>query len=314
MREHNLRVLFVTVTPDFVPIADRWFKERGHRVIGALTAPGPRTRRTDGFLGVAQHARPGFDVIVSNYPNRWADMVRPLKPDLIFCASFNWKIPGEVLDVPRLGAINGHDALLPKYRGRNATGWALRNDEPEYGVTFHRMTPEFDDGPILSQRRVPIADHDDIEAIRERFFASAEAAFHDAMERIEINDPGTPQDETQATNAGGAFEPEWRYIDWNRPARDIFIQVRSWYGARDVPLGAFGAIDGRNALITKTRLPVQQITGALPGTVLERRQDDSLLIQCGDGPLEIVAWEVDESPVFDKQQGMTGREQVRAVR
>ena len=266
----SLRVVLITVTGEFIPVTRELLDEKGHRLVGVLSAPGPKSRRTDGYLDVARQARPGLDVIISNYRNRWADMLRPLKPDLLFCASFNWKIPAEVFAVAPLGAINGHDALLPKYRGRNATGWALRNDEPEYGATVHYMTPEFDDGPILSQRRVAITDDDlSAESIRPRFFAAANEAILEALDRVVAGDPGRPQDESQVTHAGGAFEPEWRFIDWSKPARDIFIQVRSWYGARDVPLGAFGEIDGINMLITKTKLVDVASTGRPPGTVLQ---------------------------------------------
>ena len=291
-RHTNLRIVLFTVLPEFIPSAEEFYAERGHRLVGIVSAPGPRTRRTDGYRAMSQFARPGLDVIVSNAPARWADMIRPLQPDLIACAAFNWKIPADVLAVPRLGAYNGHDALLPKYRGRNATGWALRNDEPEYGATIHHMTPEFDDGPILAQVRIPITDDDDIDTLFPKFVAAVDVAHAEALDAIERGETGTPQDESMATYTGGAFEPEWRYIDWTMPARKIFLQVRSWYGRRDVPRGAFGLIGGQQALITKTHLTGITSNLAAPGTVLERRTDGTLQIQCGDGPLDIVAWEM----------------------
>ncbi len=281
----SLRVVGMTVIGLFVPHMEDVLGQKGHRLVGVLTAPGPKSRRTDGYLDVAQHARPGLDVLVSNYPNRWADMIRPLKPDLIWVAAFNWKIPADVLGVPPLGVINRHDALLPKYRGRNATGWALRNDEPEYGVTVHYMTPNFDDGPVISQRHIPITDDDyDFESLRSSYIRAATEVALDALDKVAAGDPGIPQDESQATHTQGVFEPEWRHIDWTAPARNIFLQVRSWYGARDVPRGAFGKIDGETMLVTKTQLVDQSPTGLAPGTVIQRGAD-GILIQCGDRPL-----------------------------
>ena len=263
---------------------------RGHRVVGLLTAPGPRARRTDDYLQIAQLARPGLDVIVSNYPGRWAPMIKPLRPDLIVCMGSNWKIPQDVLAIPRLGVINLHDGLLPKYRGRNATGWALRNGD-EMGVTWHYMAADFDTGPVLAQRTVTLTDEDSsFLEIYHRWFALAEEAFLEALDKVEAGEPGDAQDESLATYAQGAFEPEWRYLDWNMPARDVFVQVRSWYGARDVPIGAIAEIDGEPAVIIATRPTGQQTTTAPPGTVLDRRDDGSLLIQCGDGPLEVLTW------------------------
>jgi methionyl-tRNA formyltransferase len=85
------------------------------------------------------------------------------------------------------------------------------------------------------------------------------------------------------------FEDEWREIDWNRPAREVHNQVRSWHGQRGVPHGAFGDIDGQRMLITKTRLSDGNTTGAAPGTVISR--DDGVLIQCADRPLRVLAYE-----------------------
>ncbi len=281
----SLRVVLLSINSMAIPRIGRILNQKGHRLVGVLSAPGPKIRRTDDYLEIAQHASPGLDVIISNYRSRWADYLRPLKPDLFWVAGFNWKIPADVLEVPRLGTINGHDALLPKYRGRNATGWALRNDDHDYGVTYHYMTPNFDDGPILGQRRVPFSDQDDFqEDIFPRFWATADEIISDVLDKVAVGDPGTPQDESQVTYAGGAFEPEWRFIDWSKPARDIFIQVRSWYGARDVPLGAFGEIDGETMLITKTKLVDEASAGRPPGTVLHANSN-GILIQCGDRPL-----------------------------
>jgi methionyl-tRNA formyltransferase len=285
------RVVIVSATAIIASRIEQQLAARGHKIVGILTAPGPRSRRTDGYKEIAQLARPGLDVIISNVPGRWADMIRPLRPDLLICATFNWKLPAELLAVPRLGAINGHDAMLPLHRGRNATGWNLRQDLP-LGFTVHYMSEDFDSGPIIAQRELPLSDDDySPEQIFPKFMAAVGQTFAEAFARLEAGEEPTPQDESKVTYAGGEFEPEWREIDWSDPARQTFIKVRSWYGARDVPRGAYGEIDGRRCLIKTTRLSDDTAAGAAPGAVLDRRDDGSLIIQCGDGPLEILDWE-----------------------
>jgi methionyl-tRNA formyltransferase len=76
-----------------------------HRAVGALTTPGPRRRRSTGYLDDVAAVPPGIEVIVSNYPARWAAMLSPLQPDRIMSAGIPWRIPPDVLEVPRLGAI-----------------------------------------------------------------------------------------------------------------------------------------------------------------------------------------------------------------
>lgn len=263
----------------------------GHRVVGVVTSPGPKRRRSPTYLEVVAAVSPGVDVIVSNHPERWAAMLAPLRPDLIVSGGFPWRIPADVLALPRLGAINFHDALLPRHRGPNATGWAFRMGDTETGLTIHRLTPEFDTGPILAQAGVPITDDDNLSSLMAKLVDRAPGLLRRALERVAQGEEGDPQDESQATEAG-LFEDAWRIIDWNQSARAIHNQVRSWVGFRDIPAGALGDIDGETVQITKTRLaptgPTKQ-KPVQPGTVV-RRDDESLVVQCGDGPIAILSW------------------------
>jgi methionyl-tRNA formyltransferase len=263
----------------------------GHRVVGVVTTPGPKRRRSPAYLEVVAAVSPGVDVIISNHPERWAAMLAPLKPDLIVSGGFPWLIPNDVLALPRLGAINLHAALLPRYRGPAALEWALRKGDAETGFTVHRLSSDFDTGPILAQARIPIADEDDFESLSSKFGPVLPGLLQQALERVARGDPGEPQNEAEATYAG-LFEDEWRVIDWSQPARTIHNQVRSWIGLRDIPLGALGKIDGETMQITKTRLlPVEtepwEVTP--PGTVVHR-SGERVVVQCGDGPIEILTW------------------------
>jgi methionyl-tRNA formyltransferase len=287
------RIVVFTNIPGGVifSLVDGVVRPLGHRVVGVVTSPGPKRRRSPAYLEVVAAVPPGIDVIVSNHPERWAAMLAPLRPDLIISGGFPWRIPSEVLALPRLGAINMHPALLPRYRGPAAIEWALRNGNAELGFTVHRLSPDFDTGPILAQTRIPIADDDDIDSLVAKFGPVLPDLLGQALERVARGDPGEVQDEAKATYAG-LFDEEWRIIDWSQPARTIHNQVRSWIGVRDIPLGAFGEVDGETLQITKTRLVASESMEqepAPPGTVL-RRDDERLVVQCGDGPIEVLRW------------------------
>jgi methionyl-tRNA formyltransferase len=287
------RIVVFTNIPGGViySLVDEIVRPLGHRVVGVVTSPGPKRRRSPTYLEVVAAVSPGVDVIVSNHPERWAAMLAPLKPDLIISGGFPWRIPSEVLALPRLGAINMHPALLPRNRGPAAIEWALRNGDAELGFTVHRLSPDFDTGPILAQTRIPIADDDDIDSLVAKFGPVLPDLLGQALERVARGDPGEVQDEAEATYAG-LFDEEWRIIDWSQPGRTIHNQVRSWIGVRDIPLGAFGEVDGETLQITKTRLVASESMEqgpAPPGTVL-RRDGERLVVQCGDGPIEVVRW------------------------
>jgi methionyl-tRNA formyltransferase len=287
------RIVVFTVIPGGIvySLVDQVARSLGHRVVGVVTSAGPKRRRSPTYLEVVAAVPPGVDVIVSNHPARWAAMLAPLRPDLIISGGFPWRIPADVLALPRLGAINFHDAPLPRHRGPNATGWAFRLGDAETAMTIHRLTPEFDAGPILAQARVPITDDDDMATIVAQFGDHMPNLLRQALERIARGEEGDPQDERQATEAG-LFEDVWRVIDWTQPARTVHNQVRSWVGFRDIPAGALGEVDGETWQITKTRLlPVETEPREVvpPGTVVHR-DGERVVVQCGDGPIEILAW------------------------
>jgi methionyl-tRNA formyltransferase len=263
----------------------------GHTIVGVVTSPGSRLGHDPAYLEVVANTPPGIEVLVTTRPSKLAPVLRAWNPDLVIVGGFPWKLPRDVLELPRLGVINLHPSLLPRLRGRLSFEWAFRNDEPEMGFTVHRMAPEFDTGSILSQFAVPIDDDDDVGTLLGKCGPLLPGLLTTALERVARGEAGEPQDESLATVTPD-FEPEWRYIDWSRPARTIHNQVRSWTGVRLTPKGAFGDLEGERLLILRTLLGDER--GAMrdlsPGSVI-RRDPDSVLVQCGDGPLRIVEWE-----------------------
>jgi methionyl-tRNA formyltransferase len=213
-------------------------------------------------------------------------MLEPLRPDVILTTVFPWRIPQDVIDLPRLGAINVHPSLLPKYRGTMTPNWTLLNGETAGGMTAHRMVADFDAGPILAQVTAVIHDDDTIETYARRLFEQAPQLLAKAFARVTAGDPGDPQDESEATYFGHLPE-DLRVIDWHDPARTIHNKVRGFSGFVSPP-GAIGVIDGVPSRITRSRLlPGGGAAAVAPGTVLART-DEGTVVQCGDGPLLVV--------------------------
>lgn len=262
----------------------------GHKIVAVVTTPGPPKRRDSAYLSVVEALPPEVEMLVTNRPSLWASIVRTWNPDLIIVGGFPWRIPAEVIEIPRLGTINIHPALLPRHRGPHSFENVLRAGDAETGFTIHRMAAEFDTGNILSQVRVPIEDDDDVDALLTKLGPLTPKLILDALERIARGDEGEPQDESLATYAPKP-EPEWRFIDWNRPARTVHNQVRTWTGVRYMEKGAFGMVDDERFLILRTRLlsPPDRRPLAAPGTVLER-DSDRIVVQCGDGPIALIEW------------------------
>lgn len=131
------------------------------------------------------------------------DLLRKYSPDLIMMATFKQIIRENVLNLPRLGVINFHPSLLPKYRGPCPTNAALLNDDRIAGVTVHYVTKQVDEGNILLQRWIPIDDVENDGQLRKRLaLLSAEMATEVVGMFAHFKSPtGTPQDSARATSA-----------------------------------------------------------------------------------------------------------------
>ncbi len=130
----------------------------------------------------------------------YLDRLRALNLDVVISINASQKFKREILALPRLGCINVHGALLPRYRGRLPSFWVLANGEKETGATVHFMNEELDDGPILLQERVPIEPDDTQDSLIRKTKAVGARLLIEAIDRLEQGSVSTmPNDRTQAT-------------------------------------------------------------------------------------------------------------------
>jgi len=130
----------------------------------------------------------------------YLDVLRSLDLDLIISINASQKFKGQLLALPRLGCINVHGALLPRYRGRLPSFWVLANGETETGTTVHFMNEELDDGPILLQERVDISPSDTQDTIIRKTKAAGARLIVAAIDSLEGGSAHTqPNDRSQAT-------------------------------------------------------------------------------------------------------------------
>ena len=275
------RIAVISTVP---PVAE-WLlpllRDLGHEPVVIVAArqrratePPPELRPSH----LVEIAPEGVDVVFPASKWQVAPLLSAYAPDLAICWGYPWKLPPEALEVPRLGAINQHPALLPRHRGPVPLAWTLRAGDPAFGLTWHRMDAELDTGPILAQTTVPIEDDDvSIEQIGPKLGAAAFGLLPGVLERIAAGDPGDPQSEEGATWAGH-FGEDYAELDWGRTARELHNQVRAWaltFGLSPVR-GPIGEVDGARVRVLRTSLTEK------PGATR---------VETGDGPLWVVAHE-----------------------
>lgn len=156
------------------------------------------------------------------------EKIRALNPEIIFCIGGTQIIPKEVLDIPKLGTLNIHPALLPKYRGRFSTAHAIFNGDTFTGVTVHWMDEGLDTGPIIFQEKFDIETSDTARTLYDKFTATGTKLFADFL-NLWLSDQeivSHAQDESQATYYPKGLPGDGE-IDWNWSGE----QIRNWIRA-----------------------------------------------------------------------------------
>ena len=274
------RVVILSNDGSSVALLNQVITALGHTTAGVIM-PRPRnldsSRRHSLGLAIAQ-APEDLEICVVPRSSRIAPTLRAYQPDLAVCMYFPWRVPAEALAVPRLGVINGHPSLLPRYRGPIPIAWGIRNGDREIGVTVHRMDEDFDTGPMLAQAGLEIPDDVPLGELQAAYPRLALQAFVGAFTRLAEGSPGKPQP-AEGGSYAGPFSAEDAWLDLSRPAKEVHNLTRAWsfVGLHTGERGPLVELDG-------VCLRVHYTTLAEPAGPAKR-------LDCGDGPLWVVASE-----------------------
>ncbi len=269
-----MRVVLISEIAPAVQGLSELLRAEGHEPVALLCVRRDAERYTE-MSELLAAAPPEIDVVMPAARNRIGPLLRLFEPDVALCIGFPWKIPPDALAVPRHGIVNGHPSLLPRYRGPSPVSWAIRSGDEEVGFTFHYMDAELDTGNILGQARIPLDDEHSWDELTPKLAEAVGTLLPAVLARVASDDPGDPQDESQASYLG-PFEPEYVQIDSSNPAAEIERQVRAWRFHAAIPRGgALAEIDGE-------LVRVLRVTRA-PG--------EGRALACADGTLWIVETE-----------------------
>ncbi len=294
--KESLRIVFFG-TPDFAVESLSRLVEGGYNIVGVVTMPDKEAGRGHKLLQspVKQYAlEHGLKLL---QPERlknpqFIEELRALNADLQIVIAFRM-LPEAVWAMPPLGTFNLHASLLPKYRGAAPINWAVINGETETGVTTFFLKHEIDTGDIIQQRKIAIADDDNVGIVHDKLMVMGADMVIETVDAI-IAGTVKPVPQEQLCNAGTEPTPapkifkETCRIDWNRPARDVRNLVRglspypaAWTEITD----AAGTV--HTAKVFETAL-ASDITATChrPGEIWNDGTG-RLLAMCSDGAVEI---------------------------
>ena len=273
-------ILVFSGTPSFaVPTLEK-LVEAGHSVPLAVTQPDrPRGRGMEVAVSPVKDAaiRLGIGVLqpaaIKNNAD-FRDQIAEVGPDAIIVVGYGRIIPQWMIDLPRLGNLNLHASLLPKYRGAAPIQWAIASGESVTGVTTMRIDAGLDTGDILMQREVPIAPEGTAETLGSNLAAIGADLMVETLRGLDGGEiRPVPQDHSKATLAPILKKEDGR-MDFARSANDLFNRLR---GFQPWP-GAFTIFNGKTLQVHRAQ-PLQQTVTLTPGEVAI--EGGHLFVGCG---------------------------------
>ncbi|MER9847314.1 methionyl-tRNA formyltransferase [Mesorhizobium sp. M0106] len=280
-----MRVIFMG-TPEFSVPTLRAIAGAGHELAAVYTQP-PRAGGRRGLeltpSPVQREAdRLGVEVRtpVSLKSEAEQEAFRALRADVAVVVAYGLLLPKPILEAPRLGCLNGHASLLPRWRGAAPIQRAIMAGDTETGMMVMRMEEGLDTGPVAMVEKCPIGPDMTAGDLHDRLMVLGAALIVQALERLERNTlTFTTQAEVGVTYAKKIDKSETR-IDWLRPAGDLHNQIR---GLSPFPGAWCEAEIGRVERLKLLRSTLSQGAGE-PGGIL----DDRLTVACGSGAIRLV--------------------------
>jgi len=293
-------------TPRFaVPILEK-FVEAGHSVLLVVTQPDrPRGRGMELAVSPVKEAalRLGLPITqpdkIKNNEEFRAQLVS-LRPDGIIVVGYGRIIPQWMIDLPRLGNLNLHASLLPKYRGAAPIQWAIACGESVTGVTTMRIDAGLDTGDILMQCEMPIGQDDTAETLAPKLAALGADLMIETLRGLKSGQVRpTPQDHSRATLAPILKKEDGR-LDFKRTAAELVNRLR---GFQPWP-GAFTVYRGKALQVHRAR-PGSQALKLAPGEI--GVAGTNLSVGCGDGTaLELIEIQLEGKRRMSAQEFING--------
>jgi methionyl-tRNA formyltransferase len=282
----SLRIAFAG-TPQFALPALRALVHSNHRVVGVLTQPdrpagrGQQLRASPVKL-LALDARLPLAQPASLKSPKDREALIQWAPDVLVVVAYGLILPPPVLALPRLGCVNIHGSLLPRWRGAAPIQRAILAGDPETGVTIMQLDAGLDTGPMLLERRRPIGSHDTAGDLHDALSELGAAALLEALDGLAAGTLKARAQPSEGVTYAPKIEKSEAPLDWSKKAVQLDAQVRAF---NPWPI-AETRMAGETLRVLQTRVAAADGVEAAPGTLLGLA-DDGLRVACGEGVLAV---------------------------
>lgn len=280
--DHPLRIIFAG-TPEFAAESLRALLQHGeHEVIAVYTQPDrPAGRGRELKAGPVKtlaldHKIPVYQPLSLKDPAAIAEL-EALEADLMIVAAYGLILPQRVLQAPRLGCLNVHASLLPRWRGAAPIQRAILAGDAETGITIMQMDVGLDTGAMRYKVNCPISANDTGASLHDRLALLGGEALIAALELLLKNTlPATPQDPGLSTYAAKLSKDEAR-LNWHLPAHELVRAIRAY---NDWPV-AFTTLGGQIVRVWQARALAETTTA--PAGMIITADREGLRVAAGNG-------------------------------
>lgn len=299
-----LKILFMG-TPDFAQESLKSIYDAGFEIIGVVTNPDkPKGRGMKlAYSPVKEYALEKnlkiYQPIKIKNNTEFLDEIKTLAPDVICVVAYGKILPKEILEIPKLGCINVHGSLLPKYRGAAPIQWAVLNGDKTTGITTMYMNEGMDTGDMILKEEVEIGPEETTGDLWQKLSKIGGEILVKTLKLIEKGKAPREKQTEEATLAP-MLNKEMALIDWeNSDANKIHNLIR---GLNPI-MGAYSYIDGKKIKFWKSKVLTKEeffsyktefeeyeakFNNLVPGTILIADDKDGLYIKANGGVLKIL--------------------------
>ncbi len=294
-------------TPDFAVPSLKMLAGEGYTVAGVFCQPDRKSGRGHhvSFSPVKETALglglPVFQFEKIKSPEA-VQQIKDLNLDLMVTAAYGQILSKEVLDAPKLGCINVHASLLPKYRGAAPIQWVIINGETSTGITTMFTDVGLDTGDMLLKRAVPIGKDETGGELYERLAILGADVLKDTLEAMESGTlTRTPQKEEDASYYP-MLHKEMAKLDFGQTSRQLVDRVRALCPI----MRCYASLNGEEIKLISLKIS-ETATEGKPGEVLAADPKQGLIIKTGDGAVEAVQIQYPGGKAMDAKASLLGK-------
>lgn len=294
-------------TPEFAVPALKALLQNGHQVVAVYTQPdrpAGRGRKLQASPVKSCALEHGVPVLQPENFKSAADLdhLAGLQADLMIVAAYGLLLPPAVLAAPRLGCVNIHASLLPRWRGASPIQQAILAGDSHSGVTLMKMEQGLDSGDMIVSRGIEIDAGWSAGDLHDRLAPLGADLLMENIDDIEDALAGARvQDETKVTYAPRLVKQQAE-VDWEKSLTQLLREVRAF---NPWPV-SYSAIDGQNLRLWRARAGEQEVAGE-PGAVVGH-DSNGVYVKCGDGIMQITELQFAGRNRCDAAQALNARD------